>query len=304
MEKTMKKPKTKRNFFKGYTLFDYIIMILLTLLSIVIIYPFWNQIVLSFSHSSTTTGLGVSLWPEQWSLEAYQFIFSYGDVGLAYINTIVRTVLGTVLITAVTILAAYPLSRDDLPMRGIFMGLFLVAMFMQGGMIPDYLIVRELGLLNTRMALILPRALNVMFIIIMRNFFKSISPEIEESATMDGATPFQILYKIILPLSKPIVVTIAMWAAVYHWNEWFHAQVYIQDSSLDVLQTMVRQMLIDVDPSRMQNQVSGVGSQAAELLLTNVRAATVMVSIGPIILVYPFAQKYFIKGLQLGAVKG
>lgn len=296
----MKKHKS----LKSYTFFDYFVIVFLTLLCIVILYPFWNQIVLSFSHSSTTTGLGVSLWPEQWSLEAYEFIFSYGNVGLAYLNTIIRTVLGTITIVAVTILAAYPLSRDDLPLRGLIMGLFIFAMFMQGGMIPDYLLVRGLGLLNTRSALILPRALNVTYIIIMINFFKSISPEIEESATMDGATPFQILWKIVLPLSKPIVVTIALWAAIYHWNEWFHAQVYIQDSSLDVLQTMVRQMLIDVDPSRMQNQVSGVGAQAAELLLTNVRAATVMVSIGPIILVYPFAQKYFIQGLQLGAVKG
>ncbi len=294
----------KRKFFKGYTFFDYFTLILLSLLCIIILYPFWNQIVLSFSHSSTTTGLGVSLWPEKWSIEAYEFIFGYGNVGLAYLNTIIRTVLGTLTIVSVTVLAAYPLSRDDLPLRGLFIGLFIFAMFMQGGMIPDYLLVRGLGLLNTRSSLILPRALNVTYIIIMINFFKSISPEIEESATMDGATPFQILWKIILPLSKPIVVTIALWAAIYHWNEWFHAQVYIQDSSLDVLQTMVRQMLIDVDPSRMQSQVSGVGAQAAELLLTNVRAATVMVSIGPIILVYPFAQKYFIQGLQLGAVKG
>ena len=107
-----------------------------------------------------------------------------------------------------------------------------------------------------------------------------------------------------MPLSKPILVTIALWAAVYHWNEWFHAQIYIRDSSLDVLQTLVRDMLIDVDPSRMQYQISGAGADSAQLLLANVRAATVVVSIGPIVLAYPFAQKHFIEGLQLGAVKG
>lgn len=295
----MKSNKLKKN-----TFFDYVNIALLFLLAVVIIYPFWNQVVLSFSDSSASSGLGISLWPENWSLEAYNFIFGYGDIGKAYVNTIIRTVLGTLAIVSVTILAAYPLSREDLPLRGLFMGLFIIAMFVSGGMIPDYLLVKSLGLLNTRWALILPRALNVTYIIIMRNFFKSISKEIEESAIMDGASPFQILLKIILPLSRPIIVTIALWAAVYHWNEWFHAQIYIQDSSLDVLQTLVRQMLVDVDPSRMQYQVSGVGANASELLLANVRAATVMVSIGPIILVYPFAQRHFIQGLQLGAVKG
>lgn len=287
---------------KQKTLFDYINLVMLGLLCLVILYPFWNQIVLSFSNSSST--MGIRLWPETWSFEAYEFIFGYGDVGRAYLNTILRTILGTFAIVAVTVLAAYPLSREDLPYRGLFMALFILAMFVSGGMIPDYLLVKNLGLLNTRWALVLPRALNVTYVIIMRNFFKSISKEIEESAIMDGASPFQILLKIILPLSKPIIVTIALWAAVYHWNEWFHAQIYIQDGSLDVLQTLVRQMLVDVDPSRMQYQVSGVGSNASELLLANVRAATVMVSIGPIILVYPFAQRYFIQGLQLGAVKG
>lgn len=289
---------------KKYTFFDYINILLMVILIAVIIYPVWNQVVLSFSESSTTVGLGISLWPEQWSLEAYQFIFSYGDIVRAYMNTIIRTVLGTLTIVTVTILAAYPLSRDDLPMRRFLMGLFIVAMFIAGGMIPDYLLVRNLGLLDTRWALILPRALNVSYVIIMINFFKSISKEIEESAVVDGATPFQILYKIILPLSKPIIVTISLWAAVYHWNEWFHAQVYIQDSSLDVLQTLVRDMLVSVDPARMSEQVSGIGAQAAEFNLANVRAATVVVSIGPIILAYPFAQKYFIEGIQLGAVKG
>lgn len=289
---------------KRNTIVDYLIYIFLTLLSIVILYPFWNQIVLSFTASSATSGIGVSLWPRVWSLDAYRFIFGYGNVGTAYINTILRTLLGTFIIVAVTVLGAYPLSRDDLPYRKFFMTLFLIAMFVSGGMIPSYLLVRNLGLLNSRWALILPSALNVVYIIIMRNFFQSISKEIEESAIMDGATPLQVLWKIIIPLSKPIIVTIALWAAVYHWNEWFHAQIYIQDSSLNVLQTLVRQMLIDVDPSRMEMQVSGVGAQASELLMANVRAATVMVSIGPIILVYPFAQKYFIKGLQLGAVKG
>lgn len=296
---SLRKKKLKQN-----TAFDYINMFLILLLSIVILYPFWNQIVVSFTASEASTSLGVSLWPKKWSFEAYKYIFNYSDVGLAYMNTIIRTVLGTIITVTVTVLAAYPLSRKDLPFRGVFMTLFVIAMFVSGGLIPTYLLIKNIGLINTRWALILPGALNIMYVVITRNFFTSISPEIEESAMMDGASPFQILWKIVMPLSKPIVVTIALWTAVGLWNEWFAAQIYIQDKHLNVLQNLVRQMIMDVDASSMKPQVSGVGAQSSELLLANVRAATVMVSIGPIILVYPFAQKYFIKGLQLGAVKG
>lgn len=267
-------------------------------------YPFWNQIVVSFTAADASSSLGISLWPKKWSLDAYKYIFSYGNVGLAYWNTIVRTILGTLITVAVTVLAAYPLSRKDLPFKGLFMALFVIAMFVSGGMIPTYLLIKNIGLINTRWALILPGVLNIMYVIITRNFFTNISPEIEESATMDGASPFQVLMKIVLPLSKPIVVTVALWTAVGLWNEWFAAQIYVQDKSLQVLQTLVRSMIMDVDSTNLQAQVSGVGIQSSELLLANVRAATVMVSIGPIILVYPFAQKYFIQGLQLGAVKG
>lgn len=291
--------KAKKN-----TLFDYINIIIMLIIIATILYPFWNQVVLSFSDSSATSGLGIDLWPEKISLSAYKYIINYGNLGRVYFNTILRTVLGTIVMVTISVLAAYPLSRPDLPFRGFFMSLFIIAMFVSGGMIPTYLLVRNLGLLDSIWSLILPTALNITYVIILRNFFTSLSPEIEESAVIDGASPFQILVQIVLPLSKPILATIALWAAVYHWNEWFNAQIYIQDRSLMMLQRLVRNMLIDVDPSRMEYQVSGVGADAAELLLANVRAATVMVSIGPIIIVYPFAQRYFIEGLQLGAVKG
>ncbi|MGX7074828.1 carbohydrate ABC transporter permease [Globicatella sanguinis] len=289
---------------KKTNLFDWIIIILISFFCLTILYPVWNQIVLSFSSASEMRTLQISMWPEKWSLEAYKFIFGFGNIGRAYFNTILRTIVGTLMIVSVTVLAAYPLSRKDLPFRGFFMTIFVIAMFVSGGMIPSYLLVKNLGLLNSVWALVLPNALNVTYVIIVRNFFLSISPSIEESAIMDGASPFQILLKIILPLSKPIIVTIALWAAVYHWNEWFMAQIYIQDQNLDVLQTVVRKMLMNVDASRMDTQIASTGANASELLLANVRAATVVVSIGPIVLLYPFAQKYFIQGLQLGAVKG
>ncbi|PAV31170.1 sugar ABC transporter permease [Virgibacillus profundi] len=288
---------------RKFSLFDFFNITFITLFSIVVLYPFWQTLVLSFSDAEQASNLGLNLWPEQWVTSAYEFIFSYGDIGVAYLNTIFRTVVGTALIVTLTVLAAYPLSRKDLPYRNTITILFLIAMFFSGGMIPDYLLVKNLGLLDSRFALIIPTAVNVFYIIIMRNYFMTIDKGIEESAVMDGANHLTILMKIIVPLSKPVIVTIALWAAVFHWNEWFHAMIYIQDDSKVVLQTIVRDMLVDVNPSQ-EAQVSGAGMGDTQLLLSNVRAATVMVSIGPIVLVYPFAQKYFIRGIMIGSLKG
>ena len=258
---------------------------------------------MSFTDANQASSLGVNIWPERWITDAYKYIFSYEQIGIAYFNTILRTVTGTILIVVLTVLAAYPLSKKNLPYRNTITILFLIAMFFSGGMIPDYLLIKNLGLLDNRLALILPSALNVFYVIIMRNYFMTIDKGIEESALMDGASHFTILRKIIIPLSKPVIVTIALWAAIGHWNEWFHALIYIQDDAKTVLQMVVRDMLVDVNVSDA-TQVSGAGGSNAELLLSNVRAATVMVSIGPIILLYPFAQKYFIRGIMIGSLKG
>ncbi|MBS4178930.1 carbohydrate ABC transporter permease [Bacillus sp. FJAT-49731] len=290
---------------KKFSLFELLLIIGFTLFSIVVLYPFWQTIVISFSDPKQISGLGMHLWPESWIPDAYQYVFSYGSIMKAYVNTIVRTLSGTFLIVAFTMLAAYPLSKKDLPYRNTITIFFLIAMFFSGGIIPDYLLVKNLGLLDTRWALILPSAVNVFYIIIMRNYFMTIDKGIEESAIMDGAGYFTILTKIILPLSKPVIATIALWAAVYHWNEWFHALVYMQDDAKTVLQIIVRDMLTAMDASQSENAAAiGAGGGSGNLLLANVRAATVMISIGPIVLVYPFVQKYFIKGIMIGSLKG
>ncbi|MEK5440829.1 carbohydrate ABC transporter permease [Fredinandcohnia sp. FSL W7-1320] len=273
--------------------------------SILVIYPFWQTIVLSFSDAESASSLGLNLWPDKWIPDAYQYVFTYENIMVAYLNTIIRTVIGTALIVCFTVLAAYPLSKKDLPYRNFFTIFFLIAMFFSGGMIPDYLLIKNLGLLNNSLSLILPSAVNVFFIIIMRNYFMTIDKGLEESAIMDGANYLTILTKIIIPVSKPVIATVALWAAVYHWNEWFHALVYIQDDSKTVLQIVVRDMLTAMDISNSQGaQMGGGGMSSAELMLSNVRAATVMISIGPIVLIYPFVQKYFIKGIMIGSLKG
>lgn len=291
---------------KKLSLFELFLMVGFILFSIVVLYPFWQTLVLSFSDPQQVSGLGMNLWPERWIPDAYQFVFSYGSIMQAYLNTILRTLSGTFLIVMFTMLAAYPLSKRDLPYRNTITIFFLIAMFFSGGIIPDYLLVKNLGLLDTRWALILPSAVNVFYIIIMRNYFMTIDKGIEESAVMDGANYFTILTKIILPLSKPVIATIALWAAVFHWNEWFHALIYIQDDTKTVLQMVVRDMLTAMDLSQSTNgaAIGGGGGSSENLLLSNVRAATVMISIGPIVLVYPFVQKYFVKGIMIGSLKG
>ncbi|WP_028389784.1 carbohydrate ABC transporter permease [Bacillus cihuensis] len=286
------------------SLFDILNVTGFTLFSLIVLYPFWQTVVLSFSDAEAASSLGVNLWPDRWIPDAYAFVFSYQNIMIAYLNTIIRTVLGTVLIVSFTVLAAYPLSKKDLPYRNFFTIFFLIAMFFSGGMIPDYLLIKNLGLIDSRFALILPSAVNVFFIIIMRNYFMTIDKGLEESAIVDGANYFQILIKIIIPISKPVIATVALWAAVYHWNEWFHALIYIQDDALDVLQTVVRDMLVAMDLTQAGSQMGGGGMSNADLMLSNVRAATVIISIGPIVLIYPFVQKYFVKGIMIGSLKG
>ncbi|MGX2958232.1 carbohydrate ABC transporter permease [Peribacillus sp. JNUCC 23] len=286
------------------SLFDILNVTGFTLFSIIVLYPFWQTVVLSFSDAESASSLGINLWPDKWIPDAYTFVFSYQNIMVAYLNTIIRTVVGTVLIVSFTVLAAYPLSKKDLPYRNFFTIFFLIAMFFSGGMIPEFLLIKNLGLIDSRFALILPSAVNVFFIIIMRNYFMTIDKGLEESAIVDGANYFQILTKIIIPISKPVIATVALWAAVYHWNEWFHALIYIQDDSLDVLQTVVRDMLVAMDLTQANSQMGGGGSSNSDLLLSNVRAATVIISIGPIVLIYPFVQKYFVKGIMIGSLKG
>ncbi|WP_239633755.1 carbohydrate ABC transporter permease [Paenibacillus sp. H1-7] len=285
-----------------FTLFDTLNIAWISMFSLAVLYPFWQTFVLSFSDANGASTLGFHLWPDQWVTDAYQFVFTFQNITTAYLNTIVRTVVGTLLNVSLTLLVAYPLSKRDLPYRNYFTAFFLIAMFFSGGLIPNYLLIKNLGLLDNRLALILPGAVNVFSIIIMRNYLMTIDKGLEESAFMDGAGYFKILTSIIIPLSKPVIATVALWSAVGHWNAWFDAMIYIRDPSKTVLQMIVRQMMVALDLS--QTQFGGGGMSNTNLLLSNVRAATVMISIGPIILVYPFVQKYFIKGIMIGSLKG
>lgn len=300
----MFRPNKRRKTSVGSAIFDIGNAVFLVLVSLTILYPFWQTLVMSFSDANEASSLGVHLWPKGWVTDTYRFLFTYEDILRPYLNTILRTVTGTLLILVFTVLVAYPLSKKDLPYRNTFTIYFLIAMFFSGGLIPTYLLIKEIGLLDNRLALILPGAVNVFNIIIMRNYFMTIDKGVEESAMMDGAHYGTILTRIILPLSKPVLATIALWAAVGHWNAWFDALIYIRDDSKTVMQMVIRKMLNTISMASSEGQIAEANRMNGNLLLANVRAAAVIISIGPIVLLYPFVQKYFIKGIMIGSLKG
>jgi putative aldouronate transport system permease protein len=297
-------PKFMRRKTKGEIIFDICNVTFLLVFCLTILYPFWNTFILSFSSIQDSGTVGLRVWNKEWQVESYKFAFSaYGNVLIAYGNSIFRTVVGTFLTLIFTLLAAYPLSKKNIPGRNVMTIIVLITMFFQGGMIPEYLLHRSLGLIDNRWALILKWMTQGYFIIIMRNFLMTIDSAYEESAFMDGANYLQILIKIIIPLSKPVIATIALWSAVNHWNRWFDALLYIRSDSKIVLQLLLRRLIQEMmtvsDALENFQKIDKVS-----VPIPSVRAAITILTIGPIILVYPFIQKYFVKGVFIGSLKG
>ena len=276
----------------------------LTLFCLSIIYPFWVTLILSFTPPHDISTLGLKTWIDEWSLISYRFAFSsYGNVFVAYRNSIFRTVLGTVLTVTVTMFGAYPLSKRDLPGRSVMTIFLLIPMFFGGGFIPLYLLVRSLGLIDRFAVLIVLMLANSYYIIIMRNFFMTLDPAFEESAFLDGAGYGQILFRIVAPLSKPVLATVAIWSAVAYWNEWFHAMVFITGRNKVVLQLLLRRIIEEASEIRTAIQ-NGEMLWDEMIRLEGIKAAVTIVTIGPIILAYPFMQRHFVKGIFVGSLKG
>ena len=289
----------------GDVVFDIVNVSLLVVLCITVLYPFWYMLMLSFSSPTDASTLGFHIWLKDWVPTAYRFAFSrYSSVDNAYINTIFRTIVGTFLTLIVVLLAAYPLSKKQLPGRNIMMTYILITMFFSGGLIPTYLLVRSLGLLNTRASLIAQTLANGFYIIVARNFLMTIDPAYEESAFMDGASYFQVFARIVLPLSKPLIATIALWTAVYHWNEWFLAMIYTRKEQLIVLQLLLKRLIDLTSSTNPALTQEFMDLEEVELPTEAVKSAVAMLTIGPIILFYPFIQRYFVKGVFVGSVKG
>lgn len=277
---------------------DCFIYTTLILLCLVTIMPFLQIITISVSPSSEVLKFGLHLIPKGFDFDGYKTVFHYDTVWRAYGNTIVRTLCGTSLQILLTILAAYALSKKYLPHRTFWTAFIIFTMYFSGGLIPNYILVKNLGLMDKLGALILPGAISSFNLIIVRNFFMTFPESVEESARIDGANDIYILFRIILPLSLPIIATIALWYGVGHWNAWFDNMLYMKSQDKFVLQYVLRMILLE-------GQVGDLSSDYAHAVNTEtMKMATLVVSTLPIICVYPFLQKYFVKGVMIGSLKG
>lgn len=284
---------------RGDRIFDGLNMLFMVLLCIVMAYPIIHVFSIGMSSYAESIRVGIHIIPKEWDFTALGKVFASDNIWRAYANTIWRTVVGTVLSTLVTALGGYAVSKSYLPMRRTLMAIFLFAMYFSGGTVPTFMLIRQLGLMNNRWSMVLPSLVWGFNMIVMRNFFQGLPADMEESAEIDGANEWTILFRIVLPCSKAVVATIAMWMAVYHWNAYMDNLMYFTDKNHYVLQRVIRMLVVE-------NSMSGLES-LSDAAVTNpesLKGATIMVATVPILLVYPFAQKYFIKGVTLGAVKG
>lgn len=268
----------------------------LLLLSAITLYPLWHEISLSLSSKAEALRGGFFFWPRGLTMQAYTSVLSSDYIWVAYGNTIFITVVGTVLSLFVTSSMAYPLAKRTLPLKNVWLSLIVFTMIFSGGMIPVYLVVKQLGLLNSLWALILPNLVTAFNVIIVINFIRGIPEEVEESAVMDGANPIRIYLSIIVPLCKPVLATLALWIAVGLWNNFFQALIYLNDKSLTTLPLLIRQIISG-------QQLAEQTGQLADSSTESVIASTIILSIIPILAIYPFLQRYFVKGVMLGSVK-
>lgn len=291
---------------RGDKIFDVFLYLLMLIIMIITIYPFWTQVVISLDGGgaeSAAYSSGVVLFPSELSLASYKLAFQYDAMWSGYLNTIYRTVLGVILSIIFSTLTAYPLAKRKLPGNKVFTSIILFTMLFGGGMIPSYLLIQELGLYNTIWALVLPGMIGAFNVMIIRNFFRAIPEELEESAVVDGAGYGTIFIRLILPLSKPVLATVALWVGVGHWNAWFDSMIYISDPDRQVLQVVLRKIILENNTSDLTLIMQKM-SNASEFTGRQLQATMIMFSIIPMIIVYPFVQKYFVKGIMIGAVKG
>ena len=297
MKKTRRITQDRAVYFINY--------VLLTLLLVIVLYPIIYIVSCSFSSGDALMSAKVRFLPVEPTLESYETVFEYDSIWTGYLNSIVYTVSGTALSIALTLLAAYPLSRDDFRGKKFFTVLFVFTMMFNGGLIPTYLLVKNLNLTDTMWAVILPTAVSAYNMIVARTFFKqSIPKEMLEAAEIDGCTDFRFFCKIVLPLSAPIVAVLCLWVAVGLWNSYFNPMIYINSESKYPLQLVLRKILLmsqvdfttaSVDPEKLAKN---------QYLSEMLKYGTIVISSLPLMIIYPFVQKYFVKGVMIGSVKG
>ena len=280
--------------------------VILWFMLVIILIPLVYIVSSSFSSPEAVGNGWVYLWPVDFSLKGYAAVFTTEKVWIGFRNSIFYTVVGTFINIVVTMLAAYPLSRRDLKGRGVVTVIFTFTMLFSGGMIPTYLLVRDLRMIHTVWAMLIPGAMSVYNVIIARTYIQSSIPfDLYESASLDGCTDDRYLISVVLPLAKPIIAVLVLWYAVGHWNQYFNAMIYLRDSNLLPLQIVLRNFLIVEDMNDSSLATMSMEEYMDKLYLKNLyQYSLIVIASAPVMMLYPFIQKHFVKGIMLGSLKG
>jgi putative aldouronate transport system permease protein len=277
--------------------FDAINVLFMIVLVIVTVYPIWYVFAASVSNSGLVQSGQVVLWPKGWTWIAYERILGRPDLWTSYWNTIRFTVVQTALTLIATCMMAYPLAKSWLPGRRFILLMAAFTLLFNGGLIPTFLIVQKLGMLNTIWAIVIPTLISTWYLFIMRTFFEALPSELEDAGTIDGCGPMGILFRIVLPLSAPVMLTIGLFTAVGQWNSFFDALIYLKDRDMYPLQVLLRSIVIAGSTSDSYVEDGGT-------FVETVKYSTIVIATLPILCVYPFIQKYFVQGSMIGGIKG
>jgi putative aldouronate transport system permease protein len=288
---------------KKISLFELISFLILTVIGVVTIFPFYNVLILSLANHGEAMRRSVYLLPYSFDLTSIKTILSEPSFLRSVGVSAFVTVVGVLVSMTVTTMGAYALSKKSLPGRNLILGMVLFTMFFNGGLIPYYLVLKKIGFVNNLAVMILPAAVSAFYLIVMKNFFRSIPESLEESARIDGAGDFYILYKIVIPLSTPIIATFSLFYAVDRWNDWWSALIFISDQRINPLQIFLREMLVSFNNSMLSAAAASAMENKRTVYFEGAQMAAVVISVLPIAVLYPCLQKYFVKGILVGSVK-
>lgn len=280
-------------------IFDLVNVVILTVFSILIVVPLWNVLVGSFSSGEALARGNYLFWPTEWSLQNYKQVLSDSNIVNAFFISVSKTVIGVVTHVFFCAMMAYGMSKSYLKGRKLYSSMGIITMFFGGGMIPTYLLIRNLGLINSYWVYIIPMLLSYYDVIILMNFFRGVPRSLEESAMIDGAGHWRIFLQIYLPLSKPALATIALFNGLFQWNDFMTANIYIRDRALYPLQMMLYEVIVRSQTQGMQD----IGTTVTQSTTRGLQLATIVVTTIPVLLIYPWLQKYFMGGIMIGAIK-
>lgn len=291
---------------RGDAAFEAVVLLALVLMCFTMLYPFWNSVVISFNDGKDTMMGGITLWPREFTLENYRYVFKDDRILNAFGVTVMRTLVGTLISVTLTAMFAFALTKRQLRFRRLYLGMAVLTMYFGGGMIPSYLVVRMLGLRDTFWVLVIPGAVNVWNMIIFRSFFQGVPASLEESARIDGAGYYRVFFQIVTPVSLPVISTLALFTAVNHWNSWFDAAIYISSRELMPIQNLLQQIINTNSLTEMMSKVGGAAAEnlaKTQMTTKSLTMATMVVATAPILMAYPFIQRYFVQGVMIGSLK-